>query len=169
MPISATAADYMEQLEKFTSMALSMDKRNKLDSRGLRVDDWVLIDGHPAQIRALSSKVLTDDGEAFINHIKGIKLEDADFMSVFTRLRKFDSRMQVNVRETPYNKYYLDLMRQPDDNDPIMIGKPIKYYHELQHALQEAGCPLGLNYKWKQQDKEDAEEMAASEKEATNA
>ena len=169
MPISATAADYMEQLEKFTSMALSMDKRNKLDSRGLRVDDWVLIDGHPAQIRALSSKVLTDDGEAFINHIKGIKLEDADFMSVFTRLRKFDSRMQVNVRETPYNKYYLDLMRQPDDNDPIMIGKPIKYYHELQHALQEAGCPLGLNYKWKQQDKEDAEEMTESEKEATNA
>ena len=169
MPTAATAADYMEQFVKFTNMALPQDKRNKIDPRALRVDDWVLIDGHPAQIRALSSKVLTDDGETFINNIKGIKLDDADFMSVFTRLRKFDSRMQVNVRETPYNKYYLDLMRQPDDNDIIMIGKPIKYNHELQHALQEAGCPLGLNYKWKQLDKEDAEEQAAGEKEASNA
>lgn len=150
-------------------MALPMDKRNKIDPRGLRVDDWVLIDGRPAQLRALGSKVLTDDGETFINNVKGIKLDDADFESVFTRLRKYDRRIQVSVRETPYNKYYLDLIKQPEDNDVIMIGKPLKYYHELQHALQDAGCVLGLNYKWKQQDKEDSEEMTAGEKEASNA
>lgn len=150
-------------------MALPMDKRNKLDLRELRVDDWVLIDGRPTQLRALGGKVLTDEGESFLNSVKGIKLEDADFESVFPRVRKYDKGLQLNVRATPYNKYYLDLLKQPPDNDIVMIGKPIKYYHELQHALQDAGCPLGLNYKWKQQDKEDAEEMSAGEKEASNA
>lgn len=150
-------------------MALPQDKRNKIDLRGLRVDDWVLVDGRPTQLRSLGSKVLTDEGETFLNAVKGIKVDDADFVSVFTRVSRYDRRIQVNVRETPYNKYYLDLLKQPEDDDIIMIGKPIKYYHELQHALQDAGCVLGLNYRWKQQDKEDAEEMAAGEKEASNA
>jgi hypothetical protein len=167
--IVETAADYTEQFAKFIDMALPMDKRNKIDLRGLRVDDWVLIDGRPTQLRALGSKVLTDDGETFINNVKGIKLDDADFESVFTRLRRYDRRIQVSVRETSYNKYYLDLLKQPEDNDIIMIGKPLKYYHELQHALQDGGCILGLNYKWKQQDKEDAEGMGGGEKEASNA
>ena len=127
------------------------------------------LDGRPIQLRSISSKVITDDGETFLNNVRGIKLDDADFESVFTRVSKYDRRIQVSVRETPYNKYYLDLLKQPEDDDIVMIGKPIKYYHELQHALQDAGCPLGLNYKWKQQDKEDAEEMSAGEKEASNA
>lgn len=150
-------------------MALPQDKRNKIDLRGLRVDDWVLLDGRPQQLRFISSKVVTDDGEYFLNNIKAIKLEDADFESVFPRVSKYDRRIQVSVRETPYSKYYLDLIKQPEEGDMIMIGKPVKYYHELQHVLQEAGCPLGLNYKWKQYDKEDAEEKAAGEKEASNA
>lgn len=166
---AATAAVYTEQFAKFINMALPQDKRNKIDLRGLRFDDWVLLDGRPQQLRSLGSKVVTDEGEFFLNNIKGIKLEDADFESVFARVAKYDRRIQVSVRETPYSKYYLDLLKQPEDGDLVMIGKPVKYYHELQHALQEIGCPLGLNYKWKQYDKEDAEEVAESEKEASNA
>lgn len=169
MLTAATAAVYMEQFVKLKNMALPQDKRNKIDLRGLRVDDWVLLDGRPQQLRSLGSKVVTDDGEYFLNNIKAIKLEDADFESVFPRVSKYDRSVQISVRETPYSKYYLDLIKQPEEGDMVMIGKPVKYYHELQHALQEAGCPLGLNYKWKQYDKEDAEEMAEGKKEGSNA
>ena len=135
-----------------------MDNRRKIDIREIRVDDWVLIDGVARQVRSLASKVITDDGEFFLNRIEGIKLTDEDIEIALEKVMKYDRSFQISVRETQYSKYYVDILRQEKGRDMIAISKPVVYYHELQHTLREGGCVLGLNYKWKEYGKEDKED-----------
>ena len=138
----------------------------KLDLRALRVDDWVLIKGKPYQMRNIAAKVQTEDGEFFLNDVEGIKLKPEDIEAAMKRVCAYDSWLKCDVSEDGRNGFYIELFVQHGDEQPSVVNKPVRYYHELQHALYEVGIIIGLNYHWAARDKEDAEEKAAGEKEA---
>ena len=141
----------------------------KLDLRALRVDDWVLIKGKPYQMRNIAAKVQTEDGEFFLNDVEGIKLKPEDIEAAMKRVCAYDSALKVDVSEAGRNGFYIELFVQHDEELPAVLNKTVRYYNELQHALYEVGITCGLNYHWASRDKEDAEEKAAGEKEASNA
>ena len=147
-------------------MALPQDKRNKIDLRGLRVDDWVLINGKPHQLRNIAAKLQTEDGEFFLNDVKGIKLKPEDIEAAMKRVCAFDSQLRAEASEDGKGGFYIELFVQHEDEHPSIVNKPVRYYHELQHALYEVGIIIGLNYRWAELDKEDAEEVAEGKKEA---
>lgn len=141
----------------------------KLDLRSLRVDDWVLVNGKPHQLRSITAKIATEDGEFLLSTVEGIKLKMEDIEAAFTRVCAYEPRLKVEVSDAERYGLYVGLFLQRGEEPLRVVNRPVKYYHELQHALYEAGVTCGLNYHWAERDKEDAEAKAEGEKEASNA
>ena len=159
--IMATAADYTEQLQKYTETVLKMKKKEKkpIPIRGLMIDDWVMVDGRPQQVTSFAAKLFTDDGEYFQSAVYGIELDDDDARIIVDKVCRYNSNIRIGFRTGAYCEYYLDAMNAEQGRDLKAISKPVRYYHEVQHALREVGCLLGLNYRWKEREKEDKQNV----------
>lgn len=135
-----------------------MKEEKPVPIRDLRIDDWVKIDGRPQQVRSFAAKLLTEDGEYFQSQVFGLELDDDDCRIITDKVTKYDVGTRLSFRTTAFSRFYLNIIVQHDGGEMKSIGKPVKYYHEVQHALKEMGCILGLNYTWKEKEKEDNED-----------
>lgn len=138
-------------------------EKKPIPLRELRIDDWLLIDGRPQQVSSFSAKLFTEDGEYFQSAVYGIELDDDDVRIIADRVCRYNTSIQIGFRQGVYSKYYLDIMNTEEGRDMRAISKPVRYYHEVQHALKEIGCMLGLNYRWKEREKEDNENMESTD------
>lgn len=138
-----------------------MRKEKKLiDIRHLMIDDWVMYQGVPRQVRA-------NPGRVVLNGLEGTEVQQsnilpcvvtpADLQEIAKRIRKYEGYVMTNrppCGESRDKALIVDISYQ-ENGSMKYISLPIRFYHELQHALLLIGCPMNVSYYWSHKDTEE--------------
>lgn len=133
---------------------MTTKKKNiDIDIRHLMIDDWVLYDGRPCQIRTVSSGVgVEPGGEVESKKIYPLPINENDIKEISKRIKRIEGYVISCRQDGTTGKLIVDLSRQIVGEPMIYLSRPIQYYHQLQHLIHESDCPLLINYYWTHED-----------------
>lgn len=136
------------------------NEKQILDIRHLMIDDWVMYQGEPRQIRSVAGRVVLDgveEGEVQRAKILPCVVTPSDLQEIAKRIRKYEGYVLTcrQPREDARIKAPIVDISHQENGSMKYISLPILYYHELQHALLLIGCPMNISYFWSHKDTEE--------------
>lgn len=135
-------------------------EKQLIDIRHLMIDDWVVYQGVPRQIRSIAGRVILDgvaEGEVQRAKVLPCVVTPADLQEIAKRIRKYEGYV-LSVRpprEDSRDKALIVDISYQENGSMKYISLPIRFYHELQHALLLIGCPMNVSYYWSHKDTEE--------------